>query len=100
MSEGPGPEAAQEEAVFSDVDWSGGEEVGEEIVPPAQPLPTPPELVPPGYLAFCPEPLNDNRLARELGATVVTFDWGSRKGKPERRRGKTQGTCLQILACK
>lgn len=44
----------------------------------------PPQSVPPGYVAFCPEPLEDNRLARELGTPLVSVDWGSRKNKPTR----------------
>ena len=43
----------------------------------------PPQLVPAGYLALCPCPLNDNRLARDLGALVYVVAFGCRGMKPQ-----------------
>ena len=44
----------------------------------------PPELVPKGRLAVCPEALPEFRLSRELGAPVFGLNLGARNPKPAR----------------
>ena len=51
----------------------------------------PPELVPKGHLAVCPEALPESRLSRELRAPVFGLNLGARNPKPARTPGISNG---------